>query len=66
MTALHGFLLGLMVSWTPSLVFLACIAVQAGARRHSIRIQRQAAASEPTDGTVVFDASLRLFRGRHS
>jgi hypothetical protein len=34
MTALEGFLLGLMVSWTPSVIFLGCIAVQAGAQRH--------------------------------
>jgi hypothetical protein len=34
MTALQGFLLGLMVSWIPSVIFLACIAVQAGARWH--------------------------------
>jgi hypothetical protein len=33
MTALQGFLLGLMVSWTPSIIILACIAVQAGAQR---------------------------------
>jgi hypothetical protein len=32
MTALQGFLLGLTVSWTPSIIFLACIAVQAGAQ----------------------------------
>jgi hypothetical protein len=34
MTALQGFLLGLIVAWTPSVIFLACIAVQAGARRN--------------------------------
>ncbi len=62
MAALQGFLLGFMVSCTPSLVFLACIAVQAGARRHLKRPE----ASEPTDGTIVFDASPRLFRGRLS
>jgi hypothetical protein len=33
MTALQGFLLGLMMSWTPSVIFLACIVVQAGAQR---------------------------------
>jgi hypothetical protein len=33
MTALQGFLLGLMVAWTPSVIFLTCIAVQAGAQR---------------------------------
>jgi hypothetical protein len=65
MAALQGFLLGLMVSWTPSLIFLACIAVQAGARRHLIQVRQQPEASETTDG-MVFDASPRLFRGRHS
>jgi hypothetical protein len=34
MTALQGFLLGLMVAWTPSVIFLACIAVQAESRRN--------------------------------
>jgi hypothetical protein len=27
MTVFQGFLLGLMVSWLPSLIFLSCIAV---------------------------------------
>jgi hypothetical protein len=31
MTALEGFLLGLMLASIPSVIFLACIAVQAGA-----------------------------------
>jgi hypothetical protein len=34
MTALQGFLLGLMVAWTPSAIFLACIALQGGAQRY--------------------------------
>jgi hypothetical protein len=34
MTVLDGFLLGLIVSWIPSVIFLVCIAVQAGAQRH--------------------------------
>jgi len=34
MTALQGFLLGLLVSWIPSVIFLTCIAVQAGAQRY--------------------------------
>jgi hypothetical protein len=33
MTALQGFLLGLMVSWIPSVILLTCIAVQARAKR---------------------------------
>ena len=65
MTALQGFLLGLIVSWTPSLVFLVCIAAQSGARRYLLQIRKQPDTSETTDGTLVFDASLRLFRGRH-
>jgi hypothetical protein len=42
MTALEGFLLGLMVSWTPSVIFLACIVVQAGSRRygHASEVQK--------------------------
>jgi hypothetical protein len=63
MTALQGFLLGLMVSWTPSLIFLFCIAVQAGARRHLIQRQ-QSEASKGVLGTIVIDAWPRLFRGR--
>jgi hypothetical protein len=66
MTALQGFLLGLMVSWTPSLIFLACIAAQGGARRHMTQMRQQRDASETADGTIVFDASPRLFRGRLS
>jgi hypothetical protein len=65
MTALQGFLLGLIVSWAPSLVFLTCIAAQAGARRHLIQMRQQPEASGTADGTLVFDASPRLFRGRH-
>jgi hypothetical protein len=34
MTALEGFLLGLMVASIPSVIFLACIAVQVGAQRY--------------------------------
>jgi hypothetical protein len=42
MTALQGFLLGLIVSWTPSVIFLACIAMQAGAKRygHTAEVQK--------------------------
>jgi hypothetical protein len=66
MTALQGFLLGLVASWTPSFVFLACIAAQATVRRHLIRMRQQPEASRTADGTMVFDALPRLFRGRHS
>jgi hypothetical protein len=34
MTVFQGFLLGLIVAWTPSVIFLACIAAQAGAQRY--------------------------------
>jgi hypothetical protein len=49
MTALQWFLLGLMVSWTPSVIFLACIAVQAGARRHG----RASTVAKPIDRIVA-------------
>jgi hypothetical protein len=62
MTALQGFLLGLMVSWIPSLVFLACIAVRAGTRRQRRSVQRQSEVSA-SDESVVIDAWPRLFRG---
>jgi hypothetical protein len=50
MTPLQGFLLGLMVSWTPSIVFLACIAVQAGV----IRRGRASEVRKAIDRTVAF------------
>jgi hypothetical protein len=34
MTVFQGFLLRLIVAWTPSVIFLACIAAQAGAQRY--------------------------------
>jgi hypothetical protein len=42
MTALQGLLLGLMMWWTPSVIFLSCIAVQAGAKRygHTSRVEK--------------------------
>jgi hypothetical protein len=49
MTALQGFLLGLMVAWTPSVIFLACIAVQAGAQRNG----RASEAPKSIDRTVA-------------
>jgi hypothetical protein len=49
MAPLQGFLLGLMVSWTPSVIFLACIAVQAGAQRYG----RTSEVQKPIDRTLV-------------
>jgi hypothetical protein len=49
MSAIQGVLLGLMVSLTPSVIFLSCIALQAGAKRYgpTSRVQR------PIDRTVA-------------
>jgi hypothetical protein len=49
MSALQGFVLGLIVSWIPSLIFLSCIAVQAGAQRHG----RTSEVAKPIDRVVA-------------
>jgi hypothetical protein len=49
MTALQGFLLGLMVAWTPSVIFLACMAMQAGAQRYG----HTSDVHKPIDQTVA-------------
>jgi hypothetical protein len=53
MTALQGFLQGLMVSWTPSLIFLTCVALQAGTRRH-LASRYETEASKATEGVTIY------------
>jgi hypothetical protein len=49
MTVFQGFLLGLIVAWAPSVIFLACIGAQAGIRLYG----HTANDHKPFDGTAA-------------